>query len=107
MSAADAALNPFERLAIKAALTALARESYFSICIVDKVLDVCGIGRGGRTYRALSLLHCVHYGDMDAKLLEALPNALAELFAQPVLDFDRINIVVDQPNKRLRIVQNG
>lgn len=100
-------LTTLERLAIKAALDKLASQRYFDICTVDNILKVCGLPQGGRTYRALHLLHCVDYGDMAPELLASIPEAMAELFAREALDFDNINIIADQRTKQLRIVKNG
>ncbi len=100
-------LTTLERLAIKAALDKLASDRHFSICTVDSILRVCGLPQGGRTYRALHLLHCVNYGDMSPELLASIPEAMAELFARQALDFDNINIIADTKTKQLRIVKNG
>ena len=80
---------------------------YFDVCVVDKALGMAGCVKKKAPYETLSILHCVEYADMPDELIAAIPELLADLFAGPILDVDRINIIFDQEKGRLQVKKNG
>lgn len=79
-------MNDFEIMAAKAALKAMLRSDYFSICAVDKVLKISGCIPNGKDYAALSALHCIHWRDMEPALREMVVLKVAQMFENPGLD---------------------
>jgi len=67
-----------KRLVLEVALNHLFTEKYFSVCTLDKILDVAEVSRKSAAYKLLSALHCVHYDQMTREVREALPHLVRE-----------------------------
>lgn len=74
-----------QQIKAKVAETAIRKmlksERYFDICTVDKCLRMLNIPADPEIYDTLSPLHCVHWGEMDAELRDAVVAMLAALFS--------------------------
>lgn len=80
-------------LAAQAALTKMVSQSYFSICSIDKIVEMLGVKPDREAYAILSALHCVDYNQMPPELFQELPNLIARIVQSPSFDASRINIV--------------
>lgn len=62
------------------ALNSLFEKRHFSICDLDKVMDLLGKGRrNSKVYKQLHALHCVNYEDMPDELKSQIPFMVNEL----------------------------
>ena len=94
-------MNDLKMLSAQAALVKLFDQSYFSICAVDNIIEMMGIKPERETYLILKTLHCVHYNQMPADLLQALPEMIMRVMQSPALDASRINIVSEGSSLKL------
>lgn len=67
-----------KRLTIQAALDKLLSQSHFSICDLDRIMELIG-SRKNEAYAVLHTLHCVHYDKMDARLRQQIPSLINEV----------------------------
>jgi len=94
-------MSDFKLLAVQAALNKMVSGNHFDICTVDCVIKALELKPDSGLYNELRLLHCVHYGDMPAALLEQLPTKLMQLLDCPRMDASRINVVPSGTGLRL------
>lgn len=66
------------QLVVMQAVEHLFKARHFSICQIDKVLELTGATRRSEAYGQLSALHCVDYADMAPELRERLPHLVRE-----------------------------
>lgn len=92
-----------QMLAAEAALRKMIEDSHFSICTLDKIVRMMGVKPDADAYNILSSLHCVHYNQMQPRLLEALPDLIHKVLSSPSMDASRINVVAS--GNALRIVK--
>ncbi len=85
-------MTEFEILAVETAMKKLFAASFFDIQIVRQCLKIAGVIPDERIMQSLSVLHCIHYGDMPKELLEKLPDTIMQLFNGVRLqaNFDRV-----------------
>jgi hypothetical protein len=67
---------------VKQAVQHLFEKNYFSICTLDKVIELVGARQGGEAYRMLHALHCVDFGKMDPELRARIPHLVNECLRQ-------------------------
>lgn len=66
-------LNEFHLAAVKHAANHMLYEgNYFDICAFDEIAKMLGSEVGGNDYRALRLMHCKHWKDMEPQLREQI-----------------------------------
>jgi hypothetical protein len=80
-----------KRLVVQTALNSLFTENFFSICTLDKVMDIIGANDKTEAYKQLRALHCVHYNKMPPELREILPRLVNE-----ALKFETLTVATDQ-----------
>lgn len=97
-------MSDLQVMAAEAALKKMVDSSHFSICTLDKIIEMMGVKPDREAYRILSTLHCVDYNQMRPELLQALPDLIATVLRSPSLEASRINIVSD--GKALRIIKH-
>lgn len=62
------------------ALNDLFKKKHFSVCTLDKVMDLLGKGsRNSKAYKQLAALHCVDYSEMPLELKNQIPYMINEL----------------------------
>lgn len=91
-------------MAVEASLRKMLSGSYFDICTMDTIIGMMGVKPDHETYSILRTLHCVHYSQMPAKLLEALPELIHRVLSSPAFEASRINVV--QHGSVLALVRN-
>ena len=70
-------------LIAQTALAKLFNSSRFSICDIQKVMELTGLGnRKSLAYKKLSALHCIDYAEMPQELRDELPNIINELLTK-------------------------
>jgi uncharacterized protein (DUF2267 family) len=74
-------MTDIKQLAAVTALNKMLAGRYFDICTIDRIASMLNIHQEGDAYKILRTLHCVHYGDMPAALKAALPDLIAQCFA--------------------------
>ena len=79
-------MDALQQLAAEAALRKMAASGWLDICTIDKILKTTGATPDKRAYDILSLLHCVHFNDMDAQIRAQLPTLLAEVLGGDPID---------------------
>lgn len=57
-------------------------QNYFSICDLDKIIEIVGARRSGEAYKLLHALHCVNYAKMDPELRAKVPELVNECLRQ-------------------------
>jgi hypothetical protein len=62
-----------KRLAAVALENMFRKETFFSICTVDKVCRLMGCPQSGKAYERLNLLHCTRWGDIPDDVMEMIP----------------------------------
>jgi hypothetical protein len=83
-----------KKLVVQTAINKLFTDNHFSICTLDKVMDVMNISENTDAYKQLRALHCVHYSDMTKEMRDVLP-----LLVNEALKVDTINIAATQALK--------
>lgn len=73
------ALTETKRLVVTAAITTLLEKNYFSICELDKCIELVGARKDGDAYKLLRALHCVHYSKMGQELRDSVPLLINEV----------------------------
>ena len=68
---------------INESLKNLSNKKHFSICDIDKILEITRTIPDGESYRLLSAIHCVNYRDMSQEVLKALPELIAKVLSGP------------------------
>ncbi len=86
-------MSQLQLMAAEAALKKMLSDKHFSICTMDKIVDMLGIKPDKEAYDILSTLHCIDYSAMRRELLEALPDLIHRVLRSPSFDASRINIV--------------
>lgn len=67
-------------LIAQTAINSLLNSRYFSICTLEKVIDLTNMGsRNSDAYKKLTALHCVDYSDMPKELRDQIPIMINEL----------------------------
>ncbi len=90
-----AALPETRQLVVMQAVKHLLHERHFSVCQLDKVLDLMDAPRKSEAYRLLSALHCVNYTDMPADLRNRIPHLINEaLRPQAAISCDAVRTAV-------------
>ena len=111
-------MDNLQQLAAEAALRKMADSGWLDICAIDKIIKITGSTPDKRAYGILSLLHCVHFKDMDAQIRAQLPDLLAATFGGDPVDFSSVLrpqpargslVVVDTPKRAgwLRLLAGG
>lgn len=97
-------MSDIKVLAAEAALQKMLKGGHFSICTIDKIVEMLSIKPAREEYDILSTLHCVDYNQMQPELLEQLPTLIMRVLDSPRLDASRINLVSD--GKHIRLVKH-
>lgn len=79
---AVSSLPETKQLVVKQAVQHLFERNYFSICQLDKAIELVGARQGGDAYRMLHALHCVDFGKMDPELRARIPHLVNECLRQ-------------------------
>lgn len=95
-------MNDIEQKVMEAALRKMFAGGHFSICTIDKCLEILGIPRGGKTYGLLSALHCVDFAQMDKALAAQVPSMIGEVLNG--LPFDVADVMGKRVESRAQIV---
>lgn len=72
-------MNRIEQLAVQTALAHMITKGWMDICTIDKAIKSIGCTPDAEAYRALHLLHCVHFKDMPSELRAAIPELIAKV----------------------------
>ena len=67
-----------KRLVVEVAINRLFTERHFSICSLDKLIELTGAQHGSDAYRLLRPLHCMDWADMPPELRERVPLLVRE-----------------------------
>jgi len=68
----------FESAVVEQALKELFNKQHFDICLVDKIGGILGVEPSqSPEYKYLRALHCVHFSDMRAEILDELQERVA------------------------------
>jgi len=86
-------MSQLQLMAAEAALQKMLSDKHFSICTMDRIIDMLGIKPDKEAYSILSTLHCIDYNAMRRELIEALPDLIHRVLQSPSLEASRINIV--------------
>lgn len=79
-----------KQLVVKTALDRLFTDKHFSVCTIDRVLEVLGRNRNTEAYKQLHALHCVDYSAMPEELKMVLPHLVNE-----ALRLNNVNVATD------------
>jgi hypothetical protein len=96
--------NEIKMMAAQAALRKMVEGNYFDICTIDNIVKMLDVKPDRDTYQILHTLHCVHYNQMPAALLERLPELIHTVLTSPAFDASRINVVSN--GRGLRLIKN-
>lgn len=69
-------------MAAQTALKDMLSDKSFSICTVDKIIEMLGRHPDPSSYKVLSTLHCIKYRDMPTELLQRLPDLLCNCLGE-------------------------
>lgn len=69
-------------MVVETTLTKLLNGRHFSICDLDKILDIVGGRQSGEAYKLLHALHCVDYTAMNQELRNRIPALVNECLRQ-------------------------
>ncbi len=83
-----------KKLVVQTAINKLFTDKYFSVCTLDRVMEVMNISQNTDAYKQLHALHCVHYSDMTKEMRDVLP-----LLVNEALKLETINIAATQALK--------
>jgi hypothetical protein len=97
-------MSDIKVMAATAALQKMLTQSYFDICTIDNIIKMLCLVPDKDAYDILRTLHCVHYNQMPAELLEQLSILIMRVLDSPRMDVSRINIVNE--GRGLRLVKN-
>ncbi len=86
-------MSQLQLMAAEAALQKMLSDKHFSICTMDRIIDMLGIKPDKEAYSILSTLHCIDYNAMRRELIEALPDLIHRVLQSPSFEASRINIV--------------
>lgn len=95
---AVSSLPETKQLVVKQAVQHLFEKGYFSICQLDKAIELVGARQGGEAYRMLHSLHCVDYGRMDPELRARIPHLVNECLRQQDNIIDATEIALQGVN---------
>lgn len=90
-------LPSVKKLVVETAVNKLFKEPFFSICTLDKVMDLMSVSDKTDAYKYLNALHCVHYKDMSPELRQLLPTLVNE-----ALRLETINIATVEALKDIK-----
>jgi len=90
-------IDRFEKDAIPAAMKQMFRGSFFDITEVDQWLSITNTTPNQRVYRALRVLHCVHWSDMAPGFRRAVCEKIISLFS--FMSPDLINMTFNEKAK--------
>jgi|GEM_PF-3032639 len=93
-------IDRFEKEAVLVSMKDMLQSGHFSICEVDKCLDITGTTPNQRVYRALSAVHCVSWKDMSPAFRRAVCEKTISLF--PSLDVTALNMGFNEKGKVLK-----
>ena len=93
-------MNKLQILAAQAAIDKMISRGSFSICTIDKILEMTTGIPDKKDYQVLSLIHCVRFSDLPKELLEELPAIM-----QRVLTSESLNMEFEFKNEAMRLVQ--
>jgi hypothetical protein len=81
-------MTDINQMVIRSGLRDMFNKGYLSISTIKECLKLAKITPVGSTLDQLSVLHCVHFKDMDRELAEQIPAMVAGLFdgMQPSVD---------------------
>jgi hypothetical protein len=74
--------------ALKIAIKKLFTDSHFSICTIDKLLEMRLIIPNKENYKIMSSVHCVDYKEMSPEFRQWLFNSVVEMFDVDTVEFD-------------------
>ncbi len=80
-------------LAAQAALQKMLSSSHFSICTIDRIIEMMGLKPDREAYEILHTLHCVDYNQMPSELVDELPTLIHRVLASPSFEASRLNII--------------
>lgn len=96
--------SEIKMMAAQAALRKMVEGDYFDICTIDKIVRMLEVKPDRGVYEVLSTLHCVHYNQMPAELLERLPELIHKVLTSPAFEASRINVV--SAGRGLRLIKH-
>lgn len=76
-----------KKMIVQTALNKLFNDEFFSICTLNKIIDLIEVSDKSEAYKQLSALHCVHYKDMSKDLRQIFPRLVNE-----ALKIETVNI---------------
>ena len=66
-------LSETQQIVLREALDGLFSASFFDVCKVNDILEMCRVPRESDAYKMLRTLHCKHYNAMSTEMRERLP----------------------------------
>lgn len=95
-------LTEFQAQAAGIALHNLLYKGHFSICDLDKIAKLIGKEIGGKDYEALSVMHCVNWGDMPEHLKQQAREKIVGLLGiqPPPIEAEKPDVPQPQPEAR-------
>jgi hypothetical protein len=100
-------MGDFRLMAVQAALNKMVTQGYFDITTIDNIAKLMDLVPDRKQYTELRLLHCVHYDQMPAEMIEMLPEKIMAILRSPILEASRINLVAATNGRALRVICNG
>ena len=70
-------------LVVDAALKNMTRSGHFSICVIDKIIELTKVVPDKQAYNTLRLLHCVDFSQMDGELRRKIPALIQSCISGP------------------------
>lgn len=81
-------MDALKLMVVNTALKDMLRRGYFSICTIDKILEITG-GIPSREDRVLlEALHCVNFDAMPPELLKGMPVLIQRVIAAPGIEIN-------------------
>jgi hypothetical protein len=89
-----ASLPDTRRMVVETTLKKLLDARHFSICELDKILEIIGSRQSGEAYKLLSALHCINYSDMNQELRDRIPLLVNECLRQQTKTSEIVDAVL-------------
>ena len=87
--------------ALKVALKKLFTDSHFSICTIDKLVEMRRIVPDRSVYQIMASVHCADYKQMSPEFRQWLFQATIDMFDVDSVEFDFENVDKINPIKRV------
>lgn len=69
-------------------------KGHFSICDLDKIMEIVGARQSGEAYKLLRALHCVDYAKMQPELRAKVPDLVNECLRQQADVIEATNVAL-------------